>query len=146
MYVGFEVRPWDQGTFVSKMATDRGTDGKSNAFIVNGNQWQGITDYAGVHTSLDLALETSVYFDAFKEEIKILPNYNSGTFTLDLGSLVFKTVDISVYNVKGQKVLTDVTKMSNQVSFQIIPPVAGVYVVRLLIDKYQFAVKVMILR
>jgi PKD repeat protein len=146
MYVGFEVRPWDQGTFVSKMATDRGTDGKSNAFIVNGNQWQGITDYAGVHTSLDLALETSVYFDAFKEEIKILPNYNSGTFTLDLGSLVFKTVDISVYNVKGQKVLADVTKMSNQVSFQIIPPVAGVYVVRLLIDKYQFAVKVMILR
>lgn len=146
LYVGFEVRPWDKGTFVSQMATDRGINGKSNAFIVNANQWQGISDYAGVHTSLDLALETSVYMNTFQEEIKILPNYNSGKFTVDLGNLIYKTVDVSVYNVNGQQVITEVTEMSNQVSFQIIPPVAGVYVVRLLIDKLQFAAKVMILR
>ncbi len=146
IYVGFEVRPSDQGTFVSKMATDRGEIGNNTAYVVKGTQWQPITDVAGVHTSFDFSLETSVLMKSFKEEIKILPNYNDGNFTVDLGNLVFNKVDISIYNIKGQKVIADVNRNDNQNTFQILPPVAGVYVVRLVIDKHEFATTLMIIR
>ena len=123
VYVGFEVRPWDQGTFVSKMATDRGVNGKNTAFVVKGAQWQSVTDAAGIHTSFDLSLETSVLMNSFKQEIRILPNYNDGNFTVDLGNLVFNKVDISIYNIKGQKVIADVSKSDNHITFQVLPPV-----------------------
>jgi len=146
IYVGFEVRPWDQGTFVSKMATDRGTNGKNTAFVIKNDQWQSVTDVAGIQTSFDFSLETSVLMNSFNQEIRILPNYNDGNFTLDLGTLVFNKVDISIYNIKGQKVIADVSKSDNQITFQVLPPVPGVYVVRLIIDNYQFATKLMIIR
>jgi len=146
IYVGFEVRPWDQGTFVSKMATDRGEIGKNTAYIVKGTQWQSVTDVAGIHTSFDFSLETSVLMNSFNQEIRILPNYNDGNFTVDLGTLVFNKVDLSIYNIKGQKVIADVSKSDNQITFQVLPPVPGVYVVRLVIDNYQFATKLMIIR
>lgn len=146
IYVGFEVRPWDQGTFVSKMATDRGETGNNTAYIIKGNQWQPATDVAGVHTSLDLSLETSVLLYSFIEEIRILPNYNDGNFTIDMGSLVFKDVGISIYNMRGQEVIADLSRNENQITFQVLPPVPGVYVVRLLIDKLEFNTKLMIIR
>ncbi len=146
VYVGFEVRPWSEGTFVSKMAIDRGSPGPSTAFAVSGTQWQSFNDYAGIHTSLDLSIETSVLMNSYKEEIKILPNYNDGKFSLDLGNLVFSSVDVSIFNIKGQQVVADVTKNENQISFRIVPPVAGVYIVRLMIDKYEFATKLLILK
>ncbi|TSA39294.1 MAG: PKD domain-containing protein [Porphyromonadaceae bacterium] len=146
VYVGFEVRPWDQGTFVSKMATDRGEIGNNTAFVVKGTQWQPITDVAGIHTSFDFSLETSVLMNSYNQEIRILPNYNDGNFTINLGTLVFNKVDLSIYNIKGQKVIADVSKSDNQITFQILPPVPGVYVVRLIIDNFQFATKLMIIR
>lgn len=145
IYVGFEVKPWDKGTFVSKMATDRGETGTNTAFVVKGTQWQPVTDIAGIHTSFDLAIETSVLMKSFKEEIRILPNYNDGNFTLDLGTLVFNKVNLSIYNIKGQEIISEMVKSDNLISFHINPPIPGVYVVRLIIDNYQFATKVMII-
>ncbi len=145
IYIGFEVRPWDQGTFISKMATDRGETGENTAYVIKGSQWQSVTDFAGLHSSFDFTMETSILLNAFKEQIKILPNYNDGNFTVDLGALVFNQVDITVYNIKGQEVVTNVTKSDNQIAFQI-QPVPGVYVVRLIIDNFQFATKLMIIR
>jgi len=146
LYAGFDIRPWEQGTFVSSMATDRGEIGKNTAWVVKGYQWQPMTDVAGVHTSFDISLETSVLMKSYQEEIKILPNYNDGNFTVDMGSLVFNKVDISIYNIKGQQVIADISKKDNQISFQVIPPVPGIYVVRLNIDNFQFSKKLMIIR
>jgi len=146
MYIGFEPQLWENGTFVSKMATDRGESGLNTAYIIKNNQWQPITDIAGIHTSLDLSLETSVLMNSFKEEIRILPGLNDGVFTVDLGNLVFKQVDVSVFNVKGQKIVADVVKGDNQISFKISPAVTGVYIVSLTIDSYRFATKMVILK
>lgn len=146
MYVGFEVRSWDQGTFVSKMATDRGDKGINTAYVIKGLQWQPFSVFAGIHTSLDLSLETSVYMNSYNQEIKIIPNYNNGLFTVDLGNLVFNKVDIAIFNIQGQKVIADVSKNDNQVIFRVLPGVSGVYIVRLTIDDYQFATKLMIVR
>jgi lysyl endopeptidase len=145
LYVGYELRPWDQGTFVSKMATDRGQSGTGTAYAVMGTQWQTLSDFGGVHTALDLSIETSVLKESFEGEIRIVPNYNDGQFTVDLGTLVFSKVDISIFNMSGQQVVADVSTRGNQVTFRILPPVAGVYAVRLIIDNFQFSAKVMIL-
>jgi hypothetical protein len=146
IYVGFEVRPWEQGTFVANMATDRGERGANTAFAIKGSQWQSLTDASGIHTSLGISLVTSPVLTAFKEEIRIIPNFNDGDFSVDLGKLVFKDVALSVYTVTGQKVMADLTRESNRISFHVDAPVSGVYVVRLTIDEYQFATRVIIIR
>ncbi|MFA6128846.1 MAG: PKD domain-containing protein [Bacteroidales bacterium] len=146
IYVGFEIRSWDQGTFVSSMATDRGQSGHNTAFAIKGLQWQSMTDVAGIRTSLDLSVEASALMKSYKDEIRVLPNYSDGSFTFNLGTLVFSKVDITIYNMAGQQVTPVVSKTDNQISFSISPPVPGVYVVRLMVDNYQFSTKVMILR
>lgn len=146
IYIGFEVRPWEQGTFVSNMATDRGEIGGNTAWVIKGGQWQPLTEVAGIHTSFGIAIETSVLMNSYKGEIKILPNFNDGNFTIDMGTLVFNKVDLTIYNVKGQQVIADISKTENQINFQVLPPVPGIYVVRLIIDNFQFATKLMIIR
>jgi hypothetical protein len=146
LYAGFEVRPWDQGTFAARMATDRGASGRNTAFVIKGSQWLPMSDYGALHTSLDIALETSVQKVSFKEEIRILPNFSSGEYTLDLGTLVFDRVDITVFSLSGQQITSEVAQRGNQVSFRMEPPVSGVYIVRLRIGEFTFSTKLMILK
>jgi lysyl endopeptidase len=145
IYVGFEVKPWEQGTFISRMAVDRGENGPNTAMVLKGTQWLPAIDYAGIRTSLDISLETSVLMTSYNQEIKILPNYNDGFFTVDMGELVFDKVDITIFNVKGQQVTAEVTRKDGSIDFQILPAISGVYIVRLIIDKYQFSTKLMII-
>jgi hypothetical protein len=145
IYAGFEVKAWEKGTFVSRMAADRGESGPSGAYVIKDNQWLAVTDYAGLHTSFDFGLETSALTDAYEKEIRILPNFNDGVFTLDLGNLVFNSVDLTVFNMRGQQVTPEITRSDNRISFRIYPAVAGVYAVRLVIDNYRFSTKVMVI-
>jgi PKD repeat protein len=140
VYAGFEPKPWDQGTFISKMAVDRGENGKNTAFALKGSTWQPLYDLAGTHTSYGISLETSASTDKylFENEISVNRYFSDGKFVVDLGKLVFKDVDISVYNINGQKVIADVTRNENLISFQIYPPVQGIYVVRIVIDSFKF--------
>ncbi len=146
VYAGFEVRSWDQGTFAAKMATDRGQRGQNTMYVLKGTSWQPMSEFDGTRTSMDLALEISTPSNPFINEIKIIPNFNDGVFTLDLGRLVFNQVNIDVYSITGQKLITAITRTENQISFRISPPVSGVYIVRMIIDKYQFSTKVVILK
>ena len=146
IYAGFEIKPWDKGTFVSLMATDRGENGLSTAYVIKDNQWSAVTDYAGLHTSFDFGLETSLLMDAYEKQIRIVPNYNDGIFTIDLGKLVFNKVDLTVFNMRGQQITPEISRSENSISFRIYPPVPGVYALRLVVDNYRFSTKVMVVR
>ncbi len=145
-YAGFEIKPWENGTFCSAMAVDRGKDGASTVFAVRNNQWLSITDLAGIHSSIDLSLETAYLPDTYEQEIRILPNSNEGSFSLNLGHLVYNKAGVSVFNLKGQKVMSDLTRSGNLIELQIHPPASGIYLVSLKIDDYRFTQKVVVIR
>jgi PKD repeat protein len=146
VYGGFEVRPWDQGTFYSKMAIDRGSKGTNTAYAVKGTQWSPMTDIAGVHTSLDVQLETAYLRNSYAEEIQIVPNGNQGEFTLDLGKLVFKSVLVDVYSLSGQKIVSQTERNENQIRLSVNPPVSGIYLVRVTLDDLSLTKKVLVMR
>lgn len=146
-YVGFEIKPWDQGTFFSKMAVDRGPNGVNTAFAIKGNQWQPMTDVVGFHTSLDISLETAYLKNSYAKEISILKSSNNGQFQVDLGKLVFKSVRVAVFSLTGQQLTTETEKTGNIIDLQIQAPVSGIYLVRLLIDNLPpFTQKVLIVK
>ena len=99
-----------------------------------------------MHTSLDISLETAYLLDTYEKEISILPNSNDGWFQVDLGHLVFDKAGISVFNLKGQKIISDQTRTGNLIDLHIQAPVSGIYLVRIQIDKYSFAKKVLVIR
>ncbi|HBB91180.1 MAG: hypothetical protein A2X22_07595 [Bacteroidetes bacterium GWF2_49_14] len=146
-YVGFEIKPWDQGTFYSKMAIDRGSNGVNTAFAIKGNQWQPMTDVVGFHTSLDIGLETAYLKNSYAQEISILKSSNNGQFQVDLGKLVFKSVRVAVFSLTGQQLTTETEKTGNIIDLHIQAPVSGIYLVRLLIDDLPpFTQKVLIVK
>lgn len=146
IYVGYEIPSADKGVFVSKMATDRGEKGANTAYIINEGNWHPMDEYAGVHTSLDIAVEAWMPLIAANETRKIVADYSDGVFTADLGNLIFSHLDVAVFNMNGQKVAGDETIMNNQVNFRIKPPVPGIYVFRLTVDGDSFPTKFLILK
>jgi len=146
VYAGYEVRPWDQGTFYSRMAVDRGNRGINTASAIKGSQWSPMTDIAGVHTSLDVQLETAYLRNSYDEEISIVPNGNFGEFTLDLGKLVFKSVLVDVYSLTGQKLVSQTERTENLIRLRVLPPVSGIYLVRITLDELSLTKKVLVIR
>jgi hypothetical protein len=128
------------------MAVDRGDRGRNTAFMIRNTNWVPFTEWIGLHTSLDIHLETAYLLDTYEEEISIVPNSNNGWFQVDLGHLVFEKANISVFNLKGQKIMTDQTRSQNLIDLHIEAPASGVYLVRIQIDNYSFAKKVLIIR
>ncbi len=146
-YIGFEIKPWDQGTFYSKMAVDRGPNGVNTAYAIKGNQWQPMPDVMGFHTSLDISLETAYLKNSYAQEISILKNFNSGHIQIDLGKLVYKSVRVSVFSLTGQQLTTESEKTGNLIDLQIQAPVSAIYLVRLVIDDLPpFTQKVLIIK
>lgn len=145
-FAGFEVRPWSDGTFCSSMAVDRGDRGKNTSFVIRNDEWVPFTELIGLHTSLDVRLETAYLLDTYEKEITIVPNSNDGWFQVDLGHLVFDKAEVSVFNLNGQKIMSDQTRTGNLIELHIEAPVSGIYLVRIQIDNYSFGKKVLVIR
>jgi hypothetical protein len=145
VYAGYELNPMEEGFFISKAAVDRGEKGKGTAYART-SSWSPVSDVLGLHTSLDISLETSTLSNAFVDQIKVRANGNYGNFTLDLGELVFSRVEISLFDMTGKQVSTVLTKPMNQVMFDFMPPSSGIYLLKVRIDYYELTTKVLILK
>jgi hypothetical protein len=84
---------------------------------------------------------------AGKEEVKIFPNPNRGSFTVDLSALPHtKPITVQVYSVAGREVFTRALTPSDPRSLQIDlgGNPAGVYMVKILSGNTVWGEKVIV--
>jgi hypothetical protein len=146
IYAGYSIKPWSHATFASKAAVDRGLDGKNTAFVKFGNNWTSVPDVFGLHTSLDLSLEITPMSQIYQDEIKIAGGLNYGEFEIDLGKLVFRQVDVTVYDMMLRQVTSTMSHNDNVVRLAFRPPASGVYVVRIQLDYFAYFRNVIVFR
>lgn len=147
-YVGFELDYYISGdAFAVPMAVGRSDPEKNTLFVQLENEaWYSLQNYYNISTSLGIRPEVCSRDLKFEDNIILFPNPSSGIINISFGELVFKTFDIEIFDLSGQRIEYKVDNFHGDLSINMTGANSGIYLFKIRIDDLIISKKIILVR
>jgi len=159
-FVGFELYypssplTQPQDTFAVNIGPNRGNGGENTLYCKIGTtgNWQTPSVLLNdiLNTSLAIKLVgclLGIDDNAINKEIKIYPNPSKDIVNVEFGDLSVKTLNISVYNIMGQKIDVSQDKLDfNKITLHFADKPEGIYFIKININNHLITRKITLIK
>jgi len=147
-FLGFELDYYiPEDIFAVPMAIGRKDIDQSTLFIqLENDAWYSSKNYYNINTSLGIKPELCARDLKFEENILLYPNPSNGIVNINFGEIVFKTFDLEIFNLAGQRIDYMQNYHQGDIEIDLMNANRGIYLFNIKIDDLNISKKIILMK